>query len=104
MHYDLGNYGFQILFFFSIGFGGIAQAVAGNRMTRWLWLIAGTGWFIGGLVASEVLVGTMTVDQIQPIFDGLAYDEAFVGGLIGGLIAVAGTWYVTRRERVAVRA
>lgn len=52
----------------------------------------GRSWFIGGFIASEVIWGTLTVDEIQPIIDGLAFNEALLGGLIGGL----GTWLVTR--------
>lgn len=35
---------------------------------------------------SEVLFATATVDQIQPIIDGLAFDESLLGGLIGGVL------------------
>ena len=102
MHYDLGNYGFQILFFLSIGFGAIAALVVGDRSPRWLIATVGAiGWFIGGLVASEILFGTMTTDEIQPIIDGLAYDEALAGGLLVGVVAVLVTWFVTRPRQVA---
>jgi hypothetical protein len=84
---DLGLTGLGILVAISIAFGLAAQlfASAGNR---WMWLIAAAGWFVGGLVASEVIWGTLTVDDIQPIVDGLAFDESLLGGLIGGLAAV----------------
>lgn len=96
MNYNLESIGLQILLVYSIGFGAIAQVLAGRKTTNWLWLIGAIAWFVGGLVASEVIVGTMTVDEIQPIIGGLAYDEALLGGLVVGLIAVAATWFATR--------
>lgn len=95
--YDIGNTGFQILLGFSFGFGAIAQLAAGTSRTRWLWLLGAAGWFVGGLFASEVLFGTMTIDEIQPIIDGLAFDEALLGGLVGGLAVVLVTWLTTRQ-------
>jgi hypothetical protein len=87
VEFDLGFTGFGILVAISVGFGIAAQLVvsAGNR---WMWLIAATGWFFGGLIASEVIWGAMTVDEIQPIIDGLALDESLLGGLIGGIAVV----------------
>jgi hypothetical protein len=103
MLYDLGSYGLQILLGFSIAFGGLAYLIAGRATTRWLWLIASAGWFIGGLVFSEVLFATATVDQIQPIIDGLAFDEALLGGLIGGFLATVATWLAVRTVEVQDR-
>jgi hypothetical protein len=97
MTYDIGPTGLQILLGFSFGFGAIVQVVAGARSTRWLWLVGAIGWFIGAVFASEILVGTMTVDQIQPIIDGLAFDEALLGGLLGGLALSLAGWYVSRQ-------
>jgi hypothetical protein len=95
MQFDLGLYGFGILVALSLGFGVVAQVVLTRAQTRWMWLIAAAGWFIGGLYASEVLFATATVDQIQPIVDGLAFDEALLGGLIVGVLAVL----ITRGSR-----
>jgi hypothetical protein len=97
MVYDIGSYGVLILIGFAFGFGAIAQLLAGRHTTRWLWLAGVAGWIAGAVVASEVLVGKMTVAEIQPIIDGLAFDEALLGGLVGGLAAVVATWLVTRR-------
>lgn len=69
----------------------IAQVVFWKGV-RWMVLAAAIGWFVGGLFASEFIWGTMTIDQIQPIIDGLAVDESLLGGLIGGL----GTVFVVR--------
>ena len=98
MQFDLGLTGLGLLIVLSLGFGVISQLVA--RTTRWMWLVAATGWFIGGLFASEVIWGTMTVDDIQPIIDGLAFDESLLGGLIGGLAVAIATWLLTRRSHV----
>ncbi|HLE88945.1 MAG TPA: hypothetical protein VI733_02690 [Candidatus Limnocylindria bacterium] len=91
VQFDLGFQGLGILAGLALAFGLAAQFV-GRAGTRWDWLIGAAGWFIGGLVASEVIWGTLTVAEIQPIIDGLAFDEALLGGLIGGLVA----WLATR--------
>lgn len=96
MTYDLGSTGLQILLAYSFGFGAIVQLIVGVSRTRWLWLLAAAGWFVGGLFMSEVLFAKATIDEIQPIIDGLAYDEALLGGLVGGLIVAIATWFVTR--------
>lgn len=42
----------------SLGFGVLAQLIAGKRITRWLWLIASAAAFVGGLLTSEVWFGS----------------------------------------------
>jgi hypothetical protein len=96
LQFDLGFQGFGLLIVIALIFGVVAQVVAGRRAdTHWLWLIAATGWFIGGLFASEVVWGGATEQELQPIIDGLALDESLLGGLIGGLTAVIVTLLVT---------
>ncbi|HEX2469091.1 MAG TPA: hypothetical protein VHK05_00755 [Candidatus Limnocylindrales bacterium] len=85
MQYDLGLTGLGILVIFSLAFGAVAQLV-GRSETPWLWVLGAAGWFVGGLYMSEVLFATATIDEIQPIVDGLAFDEALLGGLIGGVL------------------
>jgi hypothetical protein len=97
MQFDLGSTGQIILIFFAVGFGALAQLVVGDRATRWLWLAGALGWLVGGTFASEVLFATATTGEIQPIIDGLAFDEALLGGLVGGALAVIATWAVTRQ-------
>lgn len=98
MQFDLGLQGLGILLGISLIFGVAAQVLLGSRAhTHWLWLIGTAGWFIGGLFFSEVLFATMTEGEIQPIVDGLAFDEALLGGLIGGLLAVVVTLLVATR-------
>lgn len=94
MQYDLGLTGLGLLLVFSLGFGVIAQIV-GRAETPWLWLVGGAGWFAGGLYMSEVLFATATIDEIQPIIDGLAFDESLLGGLIGGVFATLVGRFVT---------
>lgn len=83
MQFDLGFWGLALLIGLSLAFGAIAHFVLRGR-TSWMWLIAATAWFIGGLIASEVVFATATSAELQPIIDGLAFDEALLGGLLGG--------------------
>jgi len=39
MQWDLGLQGRGLLVAISLGFGVLAQLIAGKRTTRWLWLI-----------------------------------------------------------------
>lgn len=83
MQYDLGLSGLGLLILMSVIFGILAQFV-GRSTTSWLWLISGAGFFVGGLIASEVIWAGA---DVQPIIDGLSFDEVLLGGLVGGLIA-----------------
>ena len=97
MQFDVGLQGLAILLACSFLFGAAVQLIW-RGWTHWLWLIGALGWFVGGLIASEVLWGTLTEEEIQPIVDGLAFDESLLGGLIGGTVAVIATWLVTGRR------
>jgi uncharacterized membrane protein YhhN len=99
MSFDMGPTGIGWLIVISLLFGVIAQVLLGAG-TRWMWLIGAGAWFVGGLFFSEVLFGTMTEDEIQPIIDGLALDESLLGGLLVGVPAVLVTWYLTRQRRI----
>lgn len=96
MQYDLGSTAQTIVILFAIGFGAVAQLVVGTRASRWVWLAGAIGWVVGAVFMSEVLFATATVDEIQPIIDGLAFDEALLGGLVGGLVGAGLTWAATR--------
>jgi hypothetical protein len=101
VQFDLGLQGLGLLVVISLVFGVLAQLVAGRRAgTHWLWLIAATGWFIGGLFASEVVWGSATAEELQPIIDGLALDESLLGGLIVGVSVVIITLLVAGRSRL----
>ena len=99
MNVEIGIQGLGILLAISLVFGVIAQLVLGRGTTRWMWLIGAAAWFVGGLFASEVVFGTATEEELQPIIDGLCFDEALLGGLLVGLPVVLVTWFVTRRGR-----
>jgi hypothetical protein len=99
VQFDLGPTGLALLVAISLGFGVVAQVVIGRSATHWMWLIGAIAWFLGGFIASEVIWGSMTVDEIQPIIDGLAFDEALLGGLVVGVPTVIATWYLTREGR-----
>ena len=100
MELDLGLQGLGILVGVSLIFGVAAQLLLGRGSTPWLWLIGAVAWFIGGLVMSEVVFGTATEQELQPIIDGLAFDESLLGGLIVGVPVVLVTWFVTRQGRL----
>lgn len=102
MQFDLGVVGLGILVVISLAFGVavqlIAMAVRGRSASPWFWLVGAVGWFVGGLYMSEVLFATATIDQIQPIIDGLALDESALGGVVLGSAAVGATALLTRRS------
>jgi hypothetical protein len=87
MQLDIGIAGLGLLAAIAVIFGLVAQLVLGLR-SPWVWLIGAVAWFAGGFVASEVIWGTLTVNEIQPIIDGLALDESLLGGLVAGVPAV----------------
>ena len=99
MTFEMGLQGLGWLIVISLIFGVIAQVFLGAS-THWMWLIGTVAWFVGGLFFSEVLFGTMTEGEIQPIIDGLALDESLLGGLLVGVPVVLLTWYVTRQRRI----
>jgi uncharacterized membrane protein YhhN len=98
MQLDIGLYGVGLVILLALAFGIIAQLIVGRSTTRWLWLIGAIAYFVGAILMSEVLFATATIDEIQPIMDGLAFDEALLGGLVLGTIAVAAVWLTTRRS------
>jgi len=101
MTYDIGSTGQIIVLGFAFGFGAIAQVILGRSRSSWFWLAGALGWAVAAVFASEVLFATATVDQIQPIIDGLAFDEALLGGLLGGVVLVAIAWFLARPANVA---
>jgi Na+/proline symporter len=98
MQWDLGLRGLALLVGMSVGFGVVAHLVV-RRATRWLWLIAAAGYFVGGLLISEVWFGWATQEELQPNIDGLSFDEVLLLGLIPGVVTVLVTRAVTRRRR-----
>lgn len=99
MNFDLGLQGLALLIIPALLFGVLAQLVVWRSATHWMWLIGTSAWFVGGLFASEVLYGAETTEaNLQPLIDGLLWDEALLGGLVTGLLAVVVTWFATRRH------
>lgn len=97
MEYDLGLQALAILTGLSLGFGVIAHVIFG-RDTRWMWLIGAIAFFVGGIVASEVIFSWATAAELQPQIDGLSLDEALLGGLVVGVPVVLLAWWVNRRR------
>lgn len=81
MHYDLGIAGLGLLVLSALGFGLLVQRV-GRPGTGIDWLVAGIGWFVGGLLASEVVaVGAVH----EAVVGGLALDATIIGGGVVGI-------------------
>ena len=97
MEWDLGLAGLAVLGVMSAGFGLIAKLVVGWS-TRWVGSIAAAGFFVAGLVVSEVWFGWATEEELQPNIDGLSFDEVLIG-LLPGILAVLAIRYLTRRGR-----
>lgn len=95
MQFDLGLQGLGILAACSLGFGVVAQIV-GRSAGRWMWLVAALGWFVGGLFVSEVMFATATEGELQPIIDGLAFDESLLGGIVVGTLVALAAWFLAR--------
>ena len=101
MNYDLGLQGLALLIIPALAFGLIAQLIVWRSATHWMWLIGAVAWFVGGLFASEVLYGSEVTEQnLQPLIDGLLWDEALIGGFLTGVVAVVITWFATRRHQM----
>ncbi|HEY8177629.1 MAG TPA: hypothetical protein VIH19_03440 [Candidatus Limnocylindria bacterium] len=99
MEYDLGLQALALLTGLSLVFGVIAHLVLG-RDTRWMWLIGTIGFFVGCLIASEVVFSWATVAELQPQIDGLSFDEALLGGLVVGVPVVLLAWWANRRRHI----
>ncbi len=99
VHLDLGIQGLGILLGLSLVYGAFAGIIFGRSCTYWVGPIAAVAAFVVGFFMSEVVMGTMTVDEIQPIIDGLAFDEAMLGGLLAAVLATIATWATVRYTR-----
>jgi len=99
--WDLGLQGVGLLVAMSLGFGLVAQLVAGRGpgAAHRLWLIAAAAFFVGGLLTSEVWFGWATEEELQPNVDGLSFDETLLSGLVAGIAGVLVTRRLTRRHR-----
>ena len=96
MAFDIGPTGLAILFAIAAGFGALVYLVTRHAGRA---LAAAAAWFAGGILSSEVVWGSLTEEEIQPIVDGLAFDESLLGGLLAGGAMVAVLWFVERGGR-----
>jgi len=93
MEFDLGIQGLGILLALAIGVGLVAQFLP-RAGTQWSGVIAGVAAFVGGLFVSEVMFAGATEAELQPVIDGLAFDEALLGTIVVGLVAVLVTRFL----------
>lgn len=102
MEWDLGLAGLGLLLAMSVGFGLVAQLIAGRFVTRHMWLIGTVGFFALGLLISEGLFGWATEEDLQPNYDGLSFDETLLALFPSIAVVVLVRWQV-RRHRAAGR-
>jgi uncharacterized protein YndB with AHSA1/START domain len=102
MQWDLGVGGIGVLVAMSVGFGLFSLLVAGWR-TRWMFPIAAFTVFVTGLVTSEIWFGWATEEDLQPNIDGLSFDEAFIFGVLAGVVSIVVTRRLTRTRSPMVR-
>jgi uncharacterized membrane protein YeaQ/YmgE (transglycosylase-associated protein family) len=87
----IGIGGLVLLIVGALVVGGIAQFL-GDVETGYEWVFTAAGAFVGGLAASEWILGLRTT---EPVWDGLALVPALLGGLIVGVIVDAFVRYST---------
>jgi hypothetical protein len=88
--WDLGIAGAGVLAAMSLVFGLVVQLIVGKPGGRRLWFYAALGYFLAGILVSEVWFGWATEAELQPNIDGLSFDEVqlvTLAGLIGAVIA-----------------
>jgi phosphatidylserine synthase len=93
MEFDLGFQGLAILLVIAVVVGLVAQFL-GRPGTPWTGLIAGAASFLGGLFVSEVMFAGATEAELQPVIDGLAFDEALLGSIVSGLVVTVLTRFL----------
>lgn len=98
MDWDLGIAGAGLLVAMSLGFGLVAQVVAGRGTTRWMWLIGAGTFFAVGLLISEAWFGWATEEDLQPNYDGLSFDETLLA-IFPSMVIVFVARRMIRRRR-----
>lgn len=98
MDWDLGAAGVGLLAAMSVGFGLVAQVVAGRGTTRWMWSIGAGTFFVAGLLISEAWFGWATEEDLQPNYDGLSFDETLLAIFPSVLIVFAARRMIRRRR------
>ena len=99
MEWDLGFAAVGILLAMSLGFGLLAQLLAGRGTTQWMWLIAAGTFFVLGLLISEVWFGWATGEDLQPNYDGLSFDETLLAVIPSIAVVVVVRHLIRRRRR-----
>jgi hypothetical protein len=94
MEFDLGLTALAIMAAMALIFGVVTHFL-GRGPNRWEWLISAAGFFVGGILVSELMFPGVTEEELQPVIDGLAFDEALLGGLIVGTLVFIATRFVT---------
>lgn len=102
MEWDLGLTGVGVLIGMSLGFGLLAQLLAGRGTTRWMWLVGAGTFFVSGLLMSEVGFGWATEKDLQPNYDGLSFDETLLAIFPSVAIVIAAQWMIRRHNRDAI--
>ncbi|WP_324644443.1 hypothetical protein [Pseudarthrobacter sp. LT1] len=101
--WDLGIAGLGLLATMSVAFGLVTHVIVGKRVSRWLWIYAAAGYFVAGILVSEVWFGWATEEELQPNIDGLSFDEVQLVTLAGLIAAVTARIVLRKRARKGVR-
>ena len=88
---ELGLAGWGLLIIGAVVLGGMVQLI-GAAEWGYEWIVTAGAAFVGGLVASEFVVGWRT---FEPLIDQLAIIPAALGGLVVGLVAAVATRLLT---------
>jgi hypothetical protein len=97
MQWDLGWQGIGVLAGMSLGFGILAQLFFLSTKTWWVWIVGAIGFFVAGLLISEVWFGWATEEELQPNYDGLSFDEVLLIGLGLGIPVLLAARFLTGR-------
>jgi hypothetical protein len=81
----------------AVGFGLVAQLVAGRNATRWMWLIGAGTFFVASVLISEAWRAWATEAGLQPNHDGLSFDE-IVLAILPSIAIVIVTRHMIRRH------
>jgi hypothetical protein len=98
MELDLGVAGVALLVVMALGFGLVAQIVAGRGTTRWMWSIGAGTFFVVGLLVSEAWFGWATEEDLQPNYDGLSFDETLLAILPSTVVVYLARRVIQRRR------
>jgi len=89
--FTVGVIGWLVLILGAIVIGIVAQLI-GQPEFGYEWVVTAIGAFIGGVAASEFVVGLQT---FEPVYDGLALIPALIGGLVVGTVVAVATRLLT---------